>query len=130
MEPSCKTYCSASSGTLSLLRRALFGCTRESKITASEATVEMALMYWELSWRPSTRKAEEQLEGLLCPFSLQAMIVLEFLHKGDLREFLLSLTPEYVKIPLHMHFVNQGISEFNHLLYLDRIEIHYHVRLW
>ena len=106
----------------------MFGCTRESKIRASEAIVEMALMYGELSWRPSTRKAEEQLEGLLCPFSLQAMIVLEFLHKGDLREFLLSLTPEYVKFPLHMHLTNQGISEFKHLLCLDRIEFHCHVR--
>ena len=98
--------------------------------SGSKAIVEMALMYGELAWRPSNRKAEEQLEGLLCPFSLQAMIVLEFLHKGDLREFLLSLTPEYVKFPLHMHFVNQGICEFNHLLCLDRIEIHYHVQLW
>ena len=35
---------------------------------------------------------------ILCcfPCILQVMIVLEFLHKGDLREFLRSLKPQYV----------------------------------
>ena len=37
---------------------------------------------------------------------LQVVIVLEFLHKGDLRHFLLSLTPEYVNRLLHMCITN------------------------
>ena len=37
---------------------------------------------------------------------LQVVIVLEFLHKSDLRHFLLSLTPEYVNCLLHMCITN------------------------
>ena len=48
--------------TLSLLRRTMYGCTRKSKIRAYEAIVKPVLMYGEPAWRPSTCKAEEQLE--------------------------------------------------------------------
>ena len=49
-------------GTLSLLRRTMFGCTRDSKIRAYEAIVKPALTYGEPAWRPSTRRADELVE--------------------------------------------------------------------
>ena len=57
-----KATVARANGTLSLLRRTMYGCTRESKIRAYEAIVKPVLMYGEPAWRPSTRKAEEQLE--------------------------------------------------------------------
>ena len=46
--------------------------------------------------RQTSLHLNSQLILLLLPCMLQVMIVLEFLHKGDLRKFLCSLTPEYV----------------------------------
>ena len=57
-----KVTVARANGTLSLLRRTLYGCTRESMIRAYEAIVKPVLMYGEPAWRPSTCKAEEQLE--------------------------------------------------------------------
>ena len=57
-----KATVAGANGTLSLLRRTVFGCTRDSKIRAYEAIVKPALTYGEPAWRPSTRRANELVE--------------------------------------------------------------------
>ena len=57
-----KATVARTNGTLSLLRRSMFGCSRESKIRAYEAIVRLGLTYREPAWRPSTRKAEQTIE--------------------------------------------------------------------
>ena len=57
-----KATVAQANGTLSLLRRTTFGCTRDSKIRAYDAIVKPALTYGEPVWRPSTRRADELVE--------------------------------------------------------------------
>ena len=57
-----KATVARANGTLSLLRRTMYGCTKESKIRAYKAIVKPVLMHGEPARRPSTCKAEEQLE--------------------------------------------------------------------
>ena len=57
-----KATVARANGTLSLLRRTMFGCSRESKIRAYEVIVRPGLTYGEPAWRPSTNKAKETIE--------------------------------------------------------------------